>query len=307
MRLVSEALGKVLWFTGYSGSGKSTLCRALAEELRRNGHAVRILDGDVLRRGLCADLSFEVSDRMENVRRSAHVAELMSEQGTIVLVAVICPLESLRQVVRSILPDFIQVFVDAPLAVCEQRDPKGLYKKARAGLLRGFTGIDSAFEPPAGPDVVCRTDRESVSESAAKVLEHLRASHHAIATPTLDDYRGHRTIAVDFDGVIANYDGWRGEETLGSPREDVRAALLCLKSEGWKIVVHTTRAAGAITPYLRSAGFPFDEINSNSDYANLGPKPVATVYWDDRAICYSGDASRDLSRIREFRTWNQRR
>lgn len=197
MRLDSVAPGKVLWFTGYSGSGKSTLCSALAEELRRDGYAVGILDGDVLRRGLCADLGFEMDDRLENVRRIAHVAKLISEQRTIVLVAVICPLESLRQIVRSIVPDLIQVFVDAPLAVCEERDPKGLYKKARAGHLRGFTGIDSAFESPIGPDLICQTDRESVSESAAKVLQMLRAPNHTTAFSTSDDCKGRRTIAVD--------------------------------------------------------------------------------------------------------------
>jgi adenylylsulfate kinase len=187
MRQRSDALHNVLWFTGFSGSGKSTLCRMLAAGLHDDGYPVWILDGDALRKGLCSDLGFEMNDRMENVRRIAHVAKLMSDQGAIVLVAVICPLESMRQIVRSILPGLIHVFVDAPLEVCERRDPKGLYKKARAGLLRGFTGIDSPFEPPMMPDVICRTAQESILESTAKVRQLLQIpQHNAMTTPALD-------------------------------------------------------------------------------------------------------------------------
>ena len=115
------------------------------------------------------------------------------------------------------------------------------------------------------------------------------------------------TIAVDFDGVLADYDGWRGVDALGAPRSDVVSALRILRQEGWKIVVHTTRSEEQIGPYLRQHEIPYDEINRNSAYQNSGSKPVATVYWDDRALRYSGDALTDLNAIRNFRTWSGRR
>jgi hydroxymethylpyrimidine pyrophosphatase-like HAD family hydrolase len=115
-----------------------------------------------------------------------------------------------------------------------------------------------------------------------------------------------RTIAVDFDGVIADYDGWRGPGVLGEPRGDVVEALRRLRGEGWKIVVHTTRGAEELEDYLARYGIPHDEINCNSDYRTKGVKPVADVYWDDRAVCYSGNARKDLERIRAFRTWSGR-
>jgi len=115
-----------------------------------------------------------------------------------------------------------------------------------------------------------------------------------------------QTIAVDFDGVLAEYDGWKGEENLGSPRGDVVSVLRLLRQEGWKIVVHTTRSELHIRDYLVKHDIPYDEINHNSSYMNAGSKPVATVYWDDRALRYSGDAFNDLDAIRKFRTWNNR-
>ena len=115
-----------------------------------------------------------------------------------------------------------------------------------------------------------------------------------------------KTIAVDFDGVIAEYDGWKGVGILGEPRKDVVAALRALHTEGWKIVIHTTRGEEEISAYLTEHRVPHHEINRNSDYKTLGGKPVADVYWDDRALCYSGDAERDLKRIRRFRTWSGR-
>jgi hypothetical protein len=115
------------------------------------------------------------------------------------------------------------------------------------------------------------------------------------------------TIAVDFDGVIADYEGWKDERTFGLPRADVIETLRTLREEGWKIIVHSTRAAENIKPYLIENSVPFDEINRNSSYQTGGVKPVATVYWDDRACCYSGDARKDLETIRKFRTWSGRR
>lgn len=115
------------------------------------------------------------------------------------------------------------------------------------------------------------------------------------------------TIAVDFDGVLAEYDGWKGADVLGQPRMDVVHVLRMLREEGWKIVIHTTRSEAEIQDYLTSNRIPCDEVNRNSSYQTRGCKPVATVYWDDRALCYSGNAFRDLDAIRAFRTWSGRR
>jgi len=115
-----------------------------------------------------------------------------------------------------------------------------------------------------------------------------------------------RTIAVDFDGVIAEYDGYKGRGVLGEPRSDVIEALSVLRSEGWKIVIHTTRGENEISGYLIRHRIPFDEINRNPDYQTEGLKPVADLYWDDRAVSYSGDARRDLGYIRSFKTWSGR-
>jgi adenylylsulfate kinase len=296
-------MGKVIWFIGLSAAGKSTLCCALAEVLKKNGYPVQILDGDELREGLCSGLGFTEADRTENVRRIAHVARLLSSHGIFVLVAVISPFQQLRDMIHSLLPQIIEVFVDTPLAVCEQRDPKGLYRRARAGELLNFTGIDSPFEAPSAPDIVCLTDQQSIEDCVASLIFYIFGETTALPKKARDR---RPTIAVDFDGVIAEYDGWQGEKILGAPRQDVAAALRQLEAEGWKVVVHTTRGAEDIHAYLVEAGIPFAEINTNSDFRNRGPKPVATVYWDDRAVTYTGNAHQDLPKIRAFRTWSGR-
>ncbi|AHF78243.1 Adenylylsulfate kinase [Sodalis praecaptivus] len=147
--------GAVLWFTGLSGSGKSTLAGALEQALHQRGVSTYLLDGDNVRHGLCRDLGFSDDDRRENIRRVGEVARLMVDAGLIVLTAFISPHRAERQLVRDMLPAgrFIEVFVDTPLAVCEARDPKGLYQKARAGELRNFTGIDAVYEAPQRPDL----------------------------------------------------------------------------------------------------------------------------------------------------------
>ncbi|EMH4163640.1 adenylyl-sulfate kinase [Pluralibacter gergoviae] len=147
--------GVVLWFTGLSGSGKSTVAGALEEALHRLGVSTYLLDGDNVRHGLCRDLGFSDADRKENIRRVGEVASLMVEAGLVVLTAFISPHRAERQMVRDRLGEgsFFEVFVDTPLGVCEDRDPKGLYKKARAGELRNFTGIDSAYEAPESPEI----------------------------------------------------------------------------------------------------------------------------------------------------------
>ena len=145
----------VLWFTGLSGAGKSTLAGALEQALAAEGTHTYLLDGDNVRHGLCGDLGFDDAARQENIRRVGEVAKLMVDAGLIVLTAFISPFRAERELVRSLLGEgeFVEVFVDAPLAVCEERDPKGLYKKARAGEIRNFTGIDSAYEAPEQPEI----------------------------------------------------------------------------------------------------------------------------------------------------------
>ncbi|WP_237386869.1 adenylyl-sulfate kinase [Xenorhabdus sp. Sc-CR9] len=145
----------VIWFTGLSGSGKSTLAGALEQTLFLQGIKTYLLDGDNVRHGLCSDLGFSEADRRENIRRVGEVSKLMVDAGLVVLTAFISPNRAERQKVRELMQagQFIEVYVDTPLEVCEGRDPKGLYKKARAGELRNFTGIDAVYEPPEQPDI----------------------------------------------------------------------------------------------------------------------------------------------------------
>ena len=162
--------GGVIWLTGLSSAGKTTLGVCVAQWLSARGWKVELLDGDQMRQQLCRDLQFSKKDREENVRRIAAVAELLVKHGVIAIVSVISPYRSGRDEARRRISRFIEVYVNAPVEVCEQRDTKGLYRKARARQLTGFTGIDDPYEPPLRPEVECRTDKESVTESANKIL-----------------------------------------------------------------------------------------------------------------------------------------
>jgi bifunctional enzyme CysN/CysC len=168
------AQGATVWFTGLCSSGKSTLAQRVCEELHATGHKVELLDGDIVRKQLSKDLGFGKQDRDENIRRIGFVAELLSKNGVVAVVAAISPYRAIRDEIRRRIPDFIEVYVNAPLAVCEMRDPKGLYRRARAGELKEFTGIDDPYEPPLNPEVECRTDLETVEECARRILEFLR-------------------------------------------------------------------------------------------------------------------------------------
>ena len=161
-----------LWFTGLSGSGKSTVANVVEQELYGAGLRTYILDGDNIRKGLNKDLSFTEESRIENIRRIGEVAKLMTDAGIIVLAAFVSPFLKDRQLLRDLMGNsFVEIFVDAPIEVCEQRDIKGLYKKARAGEISNFTGISSPFERPEHPDVHLHTDRQDLSESAKTVLD----------------------------------------------------------------------------------------------------------------------------------------
>jgi len=168
--------GKILWFTGLSGSGKSTLAHALEERLHDYGTRTYVLDGDNVRRGLCKDLGFSEADRVENIRRIGEVSRLMMDAGLIVMTAFISPFRKDRRIVRTLVDegDFIEIFCDAPLSVCESRDVKGLYKKARAGEIPEFTGISSPYEKPEQPELVVDSGDATVKECIEQIVAFLK-------------------------------------------------------------------------------------------------------------------------------------
>ena len=165
----------ILWFTGLSGAGKSTLAHCLEEKLYHLGASTIVLDGDNVRHGLCGDLTFSKDDRKENIRRIGQVAKLFLESGVIVLTAFISPFKSDRQLVRNMVNenDFIEIYCDTPINVCEERDVKGLYQKARAGEVKEFTGISSPYEAPDQAEITLQTGRESLDSCVNKILETL--------------------------------------------------------------------------------------------------------------------------------------
>ena len=166
--------GVTVWFTGLSGAGKSTIAQALADKLKGEGYRLEILDGDIVRTNLTKGLGFSREDRDENIRRIGFVSHLLTRNGVIVLVSAISPYREVREEVRDRIGDFLEVYVSAPLDVCEERDVKGLYKRARAGEIKGFTGIDDPYEAPLNPDINCQTHLETLEESVAKVMAALQ-------------------------------------------------------------------------------------------------------------------------------------
>lgn len=161
-----------IWFTGYSGSGKSTIAHAVEERLHASGMRTIVLDGDNVRHGLCADLGFSERDRSENLRRIGEMGKLFLEAGVVALMAFISPLRSDRERIRSMYrtDDFFEIFVDCPLEVCERRDVKGMYRRARAGEIKEFTGISAPYEPPEAPDLTLRSDLLSLEECVSRVV-----------------------------------------------------------------------------------------------------------------------------------------
>jgi bifunctional enzyme CysN/CysC len=167
--------GRVIWLTGLSGAGKSTIATELERELFNRNQHTYVLDGDNMRHGLCSDLGFSPEDRKENIRRVGEVAKLLADAGVIVITAFISPYRGDRDMVRKIVPPgkFIEVFVNAPLEICEQRDPKGLYARARKNEIKEFTGISAPYEAPVNCEIELPTDKLSVAESVARIVDYL--------------------------------------------------------------------------------------------------------------------------------------
>ena len=173
MKQANRERGCVIWFTGLSGSGKTTIAHIVEDKLLAAGIPIETLDGDVVRENLSKGLGFSKEDRDTNIRRIAYVAHLLQRNGVFVITAAISPYAAIREEARAMIKDFVEVYADAPLEVCEERDVKGLYAKARAGEIKGFTGIDDPYEPPSGAEVVCATDKQSPEESAQQVIDKL--------------------------------------------------------------------------------------------------------------------------------------
>ena len=166
--------GMTVWFTGLSGAGKTTISQVVEQVLTTEGYKVEKLDGDIVRQFLTKDLGFSKEDRDENLRRISFVAHLLTRNGVIVLVSAISPYREIRAEIRQNIGQFLEVYVNASIETCEKRDVKGLYRKARAGEIKNFTGINDPYEPPMNPEVTCYTDRESVDESAACVIQYVK-------------------------------------------------------------------------------------------------------------------------------------
>ena len=169
----------ILWLTGLPCSGKTTLGRAVVDRLLAAGRNAELLDGDVLRRDRWNDLGFTQRDREENVRRIGRLADELTREGVIAVVSAVSPYRAIRDEVRAGSLRFVEIYVNAPLAVCEERDVKGMYRRARLGELKGFTGIDDPYEPPQAPEVECRTDLETVEESVDKIVRACGAASAA--------------------------------------------------------------------------------------------------------------------------------
>jgi adenylylsulfate kinase len=166
-------VGPVLWFTGLSCSGKTTTAKQVAATLHAQGYLVEMLDGDELRETLCKGLGFSKAERMENIKRIAYVAKLLSRNGIIVVVSAITPYQEMRDNVRNNVPGFVEIYVDCPLELCERRDVKGLYAKARRGELAHFTGISDPYEPPLHPEIIINTAASTLEQNCNTVLSWL--------------------------------------------------------------------------------------------------------------------------------------
>jgi len=275
----------VIWLTGLSGSGKSTIGNALEQALFERGIKTQVLDGDNIRMGLNKDLGFSDEDRKENMRRISEVAKLFSQSGTLTITAFISPFREERENCKQIIGEdnFIEVHVDADLDVCEERDPKGLYKKARAGEIKQFTGIDSPYEEPLRPDLVVESGKFSIEQCVDKIITYLE-KEKIIHTVVFDSSEVARTISIDFDGVIHRYSrGFQGvDNAYDPPMNGAIEALTELKSKGYILKILSSRPKEVIKPWLEKYGIDhlITEVSNH--------KIPAIIYIDDRGFHFKG-------------------
>lgn len=269
----------VVWLTGLSGSGKSTIGNALEQALFERGIKTQVLDGDNIRMGLNNDLGFTDEDRKENMRRISEVAKLFSQSGTLTITAFISPFREEREKCRQIIGEdnFIEIFVDADLATCEERDPKGLYKKARAGEIPMFTGIDSPYEEPHNPDIVVESGIFSLEQCVDKIITQLEL-RGIIDTLIVDNLDKRKTISIDFDGVIHKYSkGFQGvDNAYDPPMEGAIESIENLYNQGYILKILSSRPKEVIYPWLEKYGIDhmITEVSNH--------KFPATIYIDDR-------------------------
>jgi adenylylsulfate kinase len=273
----------VLWLTGLSGSGKSTVGNALEQELFNRGIKTQVLDGDNIRIGLNKDLGFSDDDRKENMRRIAEVANLFSESGTLTITTFISPFREERGYCSEIIGDdnFIEVYIDADLSVCENRDPKGLYKKARAGEIPMFTGIDSPYESPLDPDVYVNTGEQTIEECVDRIIQYLEDKDLIQFTPKeIKNLDSSNILAIDFDGVIHRYSkGFQGlDNAYDPPMIGAIESLTELKKQGYILKILSSRPKDVIYPWLEKYGMS----HLISDVSNH--KFPAAIYIDDRGF-----------------------
>jgi len=277
----------VVWLTGLSGSGKSTIGNALEQALFERGIKTQVLDGDNIRMGLNKDLGFTDDDRKENMRRISEVAKLFSDSGTLTITAFISPFRAERELCRQIIGEenHIEVHVAADLEVCEGRDPKGLYKKARAGEIPMFTGIDSPYEEPLNPDITIESGKFSLEQCVDTLI--IQLEEQGVIPPKVkevDNLDKKKTLSIDFDGVIHRYSkGFQGlDNAYDPPMDGAIESLKQLKSEGYILKILSSRPKEAIYPWLEKYGIS-DLISGVSNH-----KFPATVYIDDRGYLFEG-------------------
>lgn len=273
----------VIWLTGLSGSGKSTIANELANQFHKMGKLSYILDGDNIRLGLNKDLGFSDTDRKENIRRIAETAKLMSDAGVIVITAFISPFINEREIAKQIIGEdkFFEIFVNTPLELCESRDPKGLYKKARLGEIPMFTGIDSPYEQPINPYMSLFTDNETAIESSKVIINKLTTDKQLISPiKEIDNLDKKKTLAIDFDGVIHKYSqGFKGLDNIyDGPMDGTYEALTKLKEEGYTLKILSSRPKEYIIKWLEENNLDkfITEVSNH--------KFPASLYIDDRGF-----------------------
>ena len=273
----------VIWLTGLSGSGKSTIANQLSVDLHKMGKLTYVLDGDNVRLGLNKDLGFSDDDRKENIRRISETAKLMSDAGVIVITAFISPFINEREIAKKIVGEekFFEIYVNTPLELCESRDPKGLYKKARLGEINKFTGIDSPYEIPTSPYLSVLTDNYLPNESSELILSKLLDDKKINKiTPEVNNLDKKKTLAIDFDGVIHKYSkGFKGIDNIYDPPMDgTYESLKKLKDEGYILKILSSRPKEFIQPWLEKHELSqfITEVSNH--------KFPATLYIDDRGF-----------------------